>query len=70
LIKADPISGTLSRALGRIGGLGMANPKLINFIKYKPRRQVFSSSPPAAAGLLKTIDLIDEETRMAAGARR
>ncbi|SEO08470.1 2-amino-3-ketobutyrate coenzyme A ligase [Mucilaginibacter gossypiicola] len=62
LDKVDVISGTLSKAFGHIGGFVVADPKMINFIKYQSRQQVFSStSTPAAAGLLKAIDLIDEE---------
>jgi glycine C-acetyltransferase len=62
LEKIDIISGTLSKAFGHIGGFVIANPKMINFLKFQSRQQVFSStSTPAAAGLLKAIDLIDEE---------
>ena len=62
LDKVDIISGTLSKAFGHIGGFVVASPKLINYLKFQSRQQVFSStSTPAAAGLLKAIDLIDEE---------
>ena len=62
LDKVDIISGTLSKAFGHIGGFVVSTPKLINFLKFQSRQQVFSStSTPAAAGLLKAIDLIDEE---------
>jgi len=60
--KVDIISGTLSKALGHIGGFIVASPHVINFLKFQSRQQVFSStSTPAAVGLLKAIDLIDEE---------
>ncbi|QKJ28398.1 aminotransferase class I/II-fold pyridoxal phosphate-dependent enzyme [Mucilaginibacter mali] len=62
LDKVDIISGTLSKAFGHVGGFIVADPKIINFLKFQSRQQVFSStSTPAAAGLLKAIDLIDEE---------
>jgi glycine C-acetyltransferase len=62
LDKVDIISGTLSKAFGHIGGFVISNPNMINFLKFQSRQQVFSStSTPAAAGLLKAIDLIDEE---------
>lgn len=62
LDKVDIISGTLSKAFGHIGGFIVATPHIINFLKFQSRQQVFSStSTPAAAGLLKAIDLIDEE---------
>ncbi len=60
--QIDIISGTLSKAFGHVGGFIVAAPEIINFLKYQSRQQVFSStSTPAAAGLLKAIDLIDEE---------
>lgn len=60
--KIDIISGTLSKAFGHIGGFVISTPQIINFLKFQSRQQVFSStSTPAAAGLLKAIDLIDEE---------
>jgi glycine C-acetyltransferase len=62
LDKVDLISGTLSKAFGHIGGFVVANPKMINYLKFQSRQQVFSStSTPASACLLKAFDLIDEE---------
>lgn len=62
LDKVDIISGTLSKAFGHVGGFVISNPNMVNFLKFQSRQQVFSStSTPAAAGLLKAIDLIDEE---------
>ncbi|HEY2583869.1 MAG TPA: aminotransferase class I/II-fold pyridoxal phosphate-dependent enzyme [Mucilaginibacter sp.] len=58
------MSGTLSKAFGHIGGFVVSSPEMINFLKFQSRQQVFSStSTPAAAGLLKAIDLIDEEPK-------
>jgi glycine C-acetyltransferase len=62
LDKVDLISGTLSKAFGHIGGFVVADPKMINYLKFQSRQQVFSStSTPASACLLKALDLIDEE---------
>jgi glycine C-acetyltransferase len=62
--QVDIISGTLSKAFGHVGGFVISSPEIINFLKFQSRQQVFSStSTPAAAGLLKAIDLIDEEPR-------
>ncbi|GAC1312033.1 MAG: pyridoxal phosphate-dependent aminotransferase family protein [Mucilaginibacter sp.] len=62
LDKVDIISGTLSKSLGHIGGFIVSSPEIINFLKFQSRQQVFSStSTPATAGLLKALDLIDEE---------
>jgi len=64
LDKIDIISGTLSKAFGHIGGFVVSSPEIINFLKFQSRQQVFSStSTPAAAGLLKALDLIDEEPK-------
>lgn len=62
LDKVDIIAGTLSKALGHIGGFIISSPEIINYLRYQSRQQVFSStSTPATFGLLKAIDLIDEE---------
>lgn len=62
LDKVDIISGTLSKAFGHIGGFIIASPEIVNYLRHQSRQQVFSStSTPAVAGLLKALDLIDEE---------
>jgi glycine C-acetyltransferase len=62
LDQVDIITGTLSKAFGHIGGFVVSTPQIINFLKFQSRQQVFSStSTPAAACLLKSFDLIDEE---------
>ena len=62
LDKIDIIAGTLSKAFGHVGGFVITKPEVANYLKFQSRQQVFSStSTPAAAGLLKAIDLIDEE---------
>lgn len=62
LHEVDLISGTFSKTFGNIGGYVIANPDLINFLKFQSRQQIFSAtSTPAAAGVIKAIELIDEE---------
>jgi len=62
LNKVDIISGTLSKALGHIGGFIISKPEVINYLKFQSRQYVFSSnSTPATNGLLTALDLIDEE---------
>ena len=62
LNEVDLISGTFSKTFGNIGGYVIANPDLINFLKFQSRQQIFSAtSTPAAAGIIKAIELIDEE---------
>lgn len=62
LENVDIITGTLSKAFANIGGFVVASEKLINFIKFKSRQNIFSATAtPAIAGVLKALDLIDEE---------
>lgn len=64
LDKVDIIAGTLSKAFGHIGGFIVASPEIINYLRYQSRQQVFSStSTPASYGLVKALDLIDEEPK-------
>lgn len=58
----DIISGTFSKTFGQIGGYVVASKELVNFLKYQSRQHLFSvTATPASAGILKAIDLIDEE---------
>ena len=60
--EVDIITGTFSKAFANIGGYVIADPNLIDFLKYQSRQHLFSSTAsPAAAGILKAIDLLDEE---------
>lgn len=62
LDKVDIITGTFSKTFGNLGGYVIANNKLANFIRFQSRQQIFSATaPPSSAGILKAIDLIDEE---------
>lgn len=62
LDKIDIISGTLSKALGHIGGFIISKPEVINYLKFQSRQYVFSSNAtPAMNSLLTALDLIDEE---------
>lgn len=58
----DIITGTFSKALGNIGGFVIANPDIITYLKYQSKQHLFSTTAtPAVMGILKAIDLIDEE---------
>ncbi|MBK1439834.1 aminotransferase class I/II-fold pyridoxal phosphate-dependent enzyme [Parapedobacter sp. ISTM3] len=62
LDKVDIVSGTFSKALGHIGGYTIANPYVTNFVRFQSRQQIFSSTaPPTVMGIIKAIELIDEE---------
>lgn len=60
--EVDFITGTFSKTFGNIGGYVVAKPNMINYLKYQSRAHIFSVSPaPSSCGILKAIDLIDEE---------
>lgn len=62
LQEADIITGTFSKTFGNVGGYVVASPELINFLKYQSRQHLFSAtSTPAAAGIIRGIELLDEE---------
>ncbi|WP_254060884.1 aminotransferase class I/II-fold pyridoxal phosphate-dependent enzyme [Mucilaginibacter sp. L196] len=60
--KVDIITGTFSKALGNIGGYVVARPEIITYLKYQSKQHLFSTTAtPAIMGILKAIDLVDEE---------
>jgi glycine C-acetyltransferase len=60
--QVDLITGTFSKTFAHIGGYVVAKPELINFLKFQSRQHLFSaSSTPAAACIVKAIELVDEE---------
>lgn len=60
--QVDIITGTFSKALGSIGGYVIARPELINYLKYQSKQHLFSTTAtPAIAGIVRAIELIDEE---------
>jgi glycine C-acetyltransferase len=60
--KVDIITGTFSKALGNIGGYVLGEPALIEYLKYQSKQHLFSTTAtPAIFGILRAIDLIDEE---------
>jgi len=62
LDKVDIMTGTFSKTFGNLGGYVIADKKLATFLKFQSRQQIFSATaPPSSAGIIKAIDLIDEE---------
>jgi len=60
--KVDLISGTFSKAFGFVGGYVVGKPEVIRYLKFQARQHLFSVSlPPVAVGILKAINLLDEE---------
>ena len=74
--KIDVIAGTLSKALGGVGGF-VAGPKMmIDYLKHNARGFVFSAAmpPSVCAGLLAALDVLESGperiTRLHANARQ
>ncbi|RMZ59874.1 aminotransferase class I/II-fold pyridoxal phosphate-dependent enzyme [Chryseobacterium nematophagum] len=62
LDKVDIMTGTFSKTFGNLGGYVIANKKLAAFVRFQSRQQIFSATaPPSSLGIIKAIDLIDEE---------
>jgi glycine C-acetyltransferase len=60
--KVDFMTGTFSKTFGNLGGYVIANKKIASFLKFQSRQHIFSVTPPPSSfGILKAIDLIDEE---------
>ena len=60
--QVDIITGTFSKALGNIGGYVLAEPNLIEYLKYQSKQHLFSTTAtPAIFGILRAIELVDEE---------
>jgi len=60
--EVDIITGTFSKTFGHIGGYLVAEPELINFLKFQSRQHLFSATAsPASVCISKAIDLVDEE---------
>jgi glycine C-acetyltransferase len=62
LDEVDFITGTFSKTFGSIGGYVICNPIHASFLKFQSRQQIFSATAGAATlGIIKAIELIDEE---------
>lgn len=60
--QVDIITGTFSKTFGHLGGYVVAEPELIRFLKFQSRQHLFSvTATPASMGILKAIELIDEQ---------
>lgn len=60
--QVDIITGTFSKALGNIGGYVIASEELIEYLKFQSKQHLFSTTAtPAIMGIIRAIDLIDEE---------
>ncbi len=61
--KVDIVAGTLSKALGGVGGFIASGGELVELLRYYSRPYIFSTAmPPQVAGsLLAALDVIEDE---------
>ncbi|MDT3402305.1 aminotransferase class I/II-fold pyridoxal phosphate-dependent enzyme [Mucilaginibacter terrae] len=58
----DIMTGTLSKTFANVGGYVVASPELVRYLKFQSKQHLFSvTATPATLGIMKAIDLIDEE---------
>jgi 8-amino-7-oxononanoate synthase len=59
----DLVMSTFSKSLASIGGVIAGRADVINWIKHKARSMIFQASmtPPAAAGALKALEILQQE---------
>ena len=61
--KVDIVAGTLSKALGGVGGFIAASNELIELLRFYSRPYIFSTAmtPQVAGSLLAALDVIEDE---------
>jgi glycine C-acetyltransferase len=61
--KVDIVAGTLSKALGGVGGFIAATGELVELLRFYSRPYIFSTAmtPQVAGSLLAALDIIEEE---------
>jgi glycine C-acetyltransferase len=61
--KVDIVAGTLSKALGGVGGFIAASGELVELLRYYSRPYIFSTAmtPQVAGSLVAALDVIEEE---------
>lgn len=61
--KVDIVAGTLSKALGGVGGFIAANGELVELLRFYSRPYIFSTAmaPQVAGSLLAALDIIEDE---------
>ncbi len=64
--EVDVITGTLSKAIGTIGGYVAGSAQLIKYLRHLSRPSIFSASlpPSVAASASKAIDVFSEEPQI------
>lgn len=69
--QVDVVMGTLSKALGSVGGFVAGNIKLIDYLRNKARSFIYTTAlPPAAcAASLAALEIIEQEPELLAKLR-
>ncbi|MER3446890.1 MAG: 8-amino-7-oxononanoate synthase [Candidatus Dadabacteria bacterium] len=64
--KIDIVAGTLSKALGGIGGFIASSREVVNYLRYYTRSFFFSSNlpPVVAASVLAAIEVMENEPKL------
>lgn len=64
--KVDIVAGTLSKALGGVGGFIAASGELVELLRYYSRPYIFSTAmtPQVTGSLLAALDVIEEEPEL------
>ncbi len=64
--KIDIVAGTLSKALGGVGGFACASREVVEYLRFYSRSYMFSTAlPPAVtASLIAALDVIDAEPQL------
>ena len=64
--KVDIVAGTLSKALGGIGGFVASTKEVIRYLRYYARSFVFSTSfpPVMAASVMAALDVMESDTKL------
>ncbi len=62
--EVDIVMGTFSKSLGSMGGFIAGSGELIEFLKHRARCLIFTASlaPAVAGGVLKALEIMQEET--------
>jgi glycine C-acetyltransferase len=63
--KIDIVMGTLSKALGAVGGFIVAKKSIVHYLKHMSRAFMFTTSlpPSVSASLLKSLEVIETEPK-------
>ncbi|HSW09818.1 MAG TPA: aminotransferase class I/II-fold pyridoxal phosphate-dependent enzyme [Bacillota bacterium] len=64
--QVDLVAGTLSKALGGVGGFVAATREVVHYLRFYARSYMFSTAlPPAVAGsVLAALDVLDDEPEL------